>query len=114
MACAANLRGPGLRCLHDRFIDSDRKKHQLILLPFSLKSRFDFRLYPLTGNRMLGEHEQEFVIGPNGLVDAGPNLITNFHVMRSKPAMHTIALKISRKSLSDIPIVAGITNEAGV
>src|SRR3989442_14233624 len=90
MACTADFCGPDLRRLHHCLIKPDRKDHQLLLSPFLLKSRFDFRLHPLASNRVLRENKQEFVTSPNRLVNAGPNLVTDFHVMWSKPAMHTL------------------------
>jgi len=66
---AADVGGPGLACLHDRIVETDRKKNGLLLALFFFKCGFDFLLHPRTFDRLLGENEQQLVIDANRFID---------------------------------------------
>jgi hypothetical protein len=47
---------------------------------------------------VLGQDEQEFVVKVNGLINAGPEFVADFHVFGSIPATHACGLEIGIKS----------------
>ena len=105
---------PAYCALHDGVVKANGKEHQSVFLILFGKGGLDLEFYPRASDGMLGEHQQQFIVQVNGLVDALPDFVTGLHVFRSKPAAHAFALQIGIEPVGKVLVAAGIANKAGV
>ena len=111
---SANSGCPRIGCILDGFIQRDGEEGRLSLVLFLFQRLFDFILYPRTVNGMLRKDDQEFIIEPYRLINAVSEFVSNFQILRSKPAANVFALQIGIKPLGELLVFAGIANKARV
>lgn len=114
VACAANVGGPTRRTVLDSIIQTDGKQHERVFAVFFGEGSFDFKFDPRTVDGMLREHQQQFIMETDGLVNAISDLVAGFQVFGREPAAHSFALQISIQPFDELLIVARIADEAGV
>src|SRR5262249_55073020 len=84
------------------------------LLTFPCQGGFDFLFHPLTCHRRLGQDEEQLVIEANRLVNAGAKAVTDFHILRGKPAPYALILEICIQAFGKDVVLARVADEAGV
>ena len=110
----ANVRWPARLQGHDRVVNPDWKQDGGALLAFPVQGGFHLLLYPLARHGCLGEDEQQLVIDADGFINPRAEAVTDFHIFRSKPAAHTLVLKICVEAFGKSAVLARIADEAGV
>src|SRR5260221_2218221 len=114
MARLFDVRSPISGALDDLFIQADGKEHGALCLAFFGKCVLYLVFDPPTGDRMRREDQQELIVQANGLVDALPELISDLHIFRGKPAAHAFTLQVGIQPVGKVLVAAGIADEAGV
>src|SRR5260221_3018106 len=114
MARLFDVCGPISGALDDLFIQADGKEHGALCLAFFGKCFLYLVFDPPTGDRMRREDQQELIVQANGLVDALPELISDLHIFRGKPAAHAFTLQVGIQPVGKVLVAAGIADEAGV
>src|SRR6266536_2577475 len=111
---SSNSGCPRVGCILDGFIQRDGEEGRLSLVLFLFQRLFDFILYPRTVNGMLRKNDQELVIYSDRLINAVSEFVSNFQILRSKPAANVFALQIGIEPLGELLVLAGIADKAGV
>lgn len=114
MACPSDAGGPWQACLLDRLIQGDGKEGRFVVALFFLKGGHDLAFYPLTVDGMFRKDNQELIIQAERLINAVPELLPNFQVLRSKPAPNAIGLQVGIESFNKLLIFTGIADTARV
>jgi hypothetical protein len=114
MSHPSDVSCPWQVCLLDHLIQGDGKEGRFVAALFFLKGGHDLSFYPLAIDGVFRKHHQELVIQADRLVNAVPELLPNFQVLRSKPASNVFGLQVGIESLGKRLILTGIADKAGV
>jgi hypothetical protein len=60
------------------------------------------------------QDQQEFVMEADGFVDLLVELAASLDIVRGKPAADTFGLEIGMEAVSEVLILGGVTDEAGI
>ena len=74
----------------------------------------DLGFHPLAAHAVLGQHEQQFVVVPDGLLDLFVELAATLDVFRREPAAHAPGLQVGMKPFGKLLILTGIADETRV
>lgn len=84
--------GPGFRRSHCRVIQPNREQHKPILPLLALKTCLDFPPHPRASNGVLRQHDEQFVVQPDCVIDALPEPLAYLKVFGSEPAPNPLDL----------------------
>src|SRR5262245_57377995 len=110
----ANQRWPTCLQGHHRVVNADWEEDSGALLAFPCQGGFDFLFDPLTCHRRLGQDEEQLVIEADGLVNAGAEVVTDFHIFWGKPAAHALVLEIRIEAFGEGVVFTRIADKTGV
>ncbi len=106
--------GPAELDLHDGLVDTEWEQDGCPSSFLFLKRLTHLVFHPITGDRRVGQYQDKLVSKADGGVDGCTNRVTNFHILRRKPAPHAFILQISVQPFGKITVCSRIADKAGV
>jgi hypothetical protein len=106
--CALDFSCPGLLCFYNGIIKLHGEEHEIPCLMLFAERCFDFGFDPGAFDGVLGEDQQQFVVEPDGFVDAYAELVADFEVFWGVPAADVVRLQVGVETFGEGLIFTGV------